>query len=368
MNRILRNDKGATLVLILAVMSVLAIIGTTLLQAGLAENRFAIREENRLKAYYIARSGAEAVSAWIEVPPTEPTIDHLAIINTLITENTANADTWSTFSEGRFKIHFSGDQFHPIIHSVGEINGVEQQVNLSLAKEYYFDAAVTVLERLEMQNLNNTNIYGDVAYKPGAVITGNGSGNISGGSYISHRTYYSPVDPTLDVLAVPFTWPADRKISSTSSFANHNLGSVTFDNNTYTIELNGDMSLQFTDLTMNSNTDIYVTGTGILKMYANHVDFKGRLHTESTAKTILNIFDSGTFDMQTGNGKFEGFINGPGAEMEIKANFDSVGAIIAKKITLQSGGNITFSSTVGNVYPEDLGYPSLGYSKNMWMD
>lgn len=173
MNSFLRNKKGSSLVLIIIVMAVLSIFGVILLQTSLAENKFAIHEEKRLKAYYIARAGAEVASTWMENPSRS-----MSTIDTLISTNSTNLDTWTTFADGKFKVHFSGDKYKPIVYSVGEHNGVEQNVNLSLEKNYFFDAAVTVTNKLDMQNLSNTHVYGSVALTPGSTIIGNGQNNI----------------------------------------------------------------------------------------------------------------------------------------------------------------------------------------------
>jgi hypothetical protein len=361
--RFIKNKKGSALALIIIVVAVFSILGAALLQVSLAENKFAIHEEKRLKAYYMARSGAEAASKWVEDPTR-----NLSTINTLISTNTSNISNWTSFADGRFKIHFSGDEYKPTIHSVGEYDGIQQKISLSLEKNYFFDAAVTVTSQLHMQNLNNTHVYGSVAVTPTATITGNGQNNIGSLTHTT-RTYPSPTDPNLPEATVSWPPPANT-ITSGDGYADHRFTSpVSLGNSTYYFILSGDMNIQFDSLSLSSNTEIYVSGTGTLNIYVNDINFKGRLFTtDPTVKTILTVFDNGTFDMQTGNGVFQGFIYGPNADMEISANFDSVGAIIAKTLTLQSGGNVSFASYLGNVYPEELGFSSLGYSRSVWYD
>ncbi|PKM57804.1 MAG: hypothetical protein CVU98_04235 [Firmicutes bacterium HGW-Firmicutes-3] len=361
MYKYFKDEKGSTLVLIMMVMVVLSILGAALLQTSLAENRFAIREENRLKAYYIARAGAEAASSWIEDPAY-----NLGTITTLITNNASNTTAPTDFADGQFWVSFSGNRYQPTVHSLGEYNGVEQKVNLSLDKNYFFDASVTVTDNLHMHNLNNTNVYGSVALTPSATITGNGQNNI-GDLYQTTRNFPSPTNPGL--LAASVSWPPPlNEISPSDGYADHSFGTINFGNDTYYINLNGNMELQFDEMIIGSTAEIYVTGTGILNIYTDDIDFKGKLFTDPPAKTVLNVFDNGSFDMQTGNGSFEGFIYGPNADMTISANFDSIGAIIARSLTLQAGGNVSFSSTAGNLYPEELGFPSLGYSRTIWLD
>lgn len=68
----LNNEKGSTLALVLIVMAVLSVLGAAVLNVAVAETRFAVRAEDRLQAYYIARSGAQAVAEYMmSVPPAD---------------------------------------------------------------------------------------------------------------------------------------------------------------------------------------------------------------------------------------------------------------------------------------------------------
>ncbi|MDF2546494.1 MAG: hypothetical protein K0R93_1392 [Anaerosolibacter sp.] len=362
MNKAFKNKKGSSLVLIIIVMAVLSILGAALLQVSLAENNFAIHEEKRLKAYYIARAGAEAASTWIEDPTHT-----LSTIDTLISSNTTNVDKWTTFADGRFKISFSGDKYKPTIHSVGEYSGVEQKVNLALEKNYFFDSTVTVTNSLHIDQ-PNCEVTGSVSRTPTASITGYTSNISVQPPKITNRTFPEPSDPVLLEADPTLSWPPlGFNINSGDGYADRKFDAVNLGSDTYYINLSGDMKIQFNSLSGN-NANIYVTGNGTLSLYTNSIYFKGNLFTGPNAKTILNIFNSGTLDFQTGNSEFQGFIYGPGADMTIKANMDSVGAIVAKNLTLESGGDVAASAAVGNLYPEDLGFQSEGYSRDLWGD
>ncbi len=61
----MKNRKGSTLVIVLMVFAVLSILATVTLSFMLTENKQSIHQKNKIEAYYIARSGAEATEAAI---------------------------------------------------------------------------------------------------------------------------------------------------------------------------------------------------------------------------------------------------------------------------------------------------------------
>lgn len=54
-----RNSKGSALVVVIIVMAVLTILGSSLLTVSLAESKHAIHQEKKTQAHYLARSGIE---------------------------------------------------------------------------------------------------------------------------------------------------------------------------------------------------------------------------------------------------------------------------------------------------------------------
>jgi Tfp pilus assembly protein PilX len=65
----LRNKKGSALTLVMFVMVLLTILGLTLLTVSLAEAKAAIRQEKKVQAYFIAKSGADAYAkAYMDAP------------------------------------------------------------------------------------------------------------------------------------------------------------------------------------------------------------------------------------------------------------------------------------------------------------
>ncbi len=338
------NQKGYALALVILVVAILSIIGAALMVAARGEHVFTSRQKDKTQAYYVAKSGAEAMALWIEDTDTT-----LAEINTIVSGNTTNTDTWTDFpSGGRFKIHFSGDQYSPVIHSEGEYKSITKNVSLLLDKRSYFDYAVTVVGTLGL-NQANTDVYGDVALANGAIIDDD-SGTIHGDVYDITREFETP----------------------TTSLPNSSMGDyVPIDPDSpydYEFEISGLTKVRIDNIDENNKT-IHVTGDGTLIIFADTVSFKGNLYTDSDCKTILNILDNGNLNFQTGSSEFQGFIYGPTADIVIRANMEGVGAVVARNLDLSSGGSIEFDSDLADsIYPEDMGLSSLGYDREVWGD
>ena len=58
-----QNRKGSALVTVIIVFLVMSILGSAVLAISLSENRQVMIQENRMKSYYTARGGADAVAS-----------------------------------------------------------------------------------------------------------------------------------------------------------------------------------------------------------------------------------------------------------------------------------------------------------------
>ncbi len=65
MKSLLANDNGSALVFVVMVLFVSVVLGTSILSVNSAENMETIRQDHSLHAYYLAKSGAEAMAKTI---------------------------------------------------------------------------------------------------------------------------------------------------------------------------------------------------------------------------------------------------------------------------------------------------------------
>jgi hypothetical protein len=114
----IKSEKGSALPLTMVVVFVLTLLGITLFAFSMAETRQVFRDENRMKAHYLARSGAHAVVEYIINNP-ENAVD---LINSSESELV-------NYGDGTIKVLVYGNPFDEIyVRSTGEFNDVNQSV------------------------------------------------------------------------------------------------------------------------------------------------------------------------------------------------------------------------------------------------
>ena len=118
-----RNQYGSVLVVVMVAMAALLILGGTLSTVALSDQRQAIRQQKNNEAYYIARSGAEAVAHVLE-NSADPT-------------GYVGDTTESDLGSGRFEVKVTGgDEGEIILHSTGYVGVFSERVTLTLVPQY----------------------------------------------------------------------------------------------------------------------------------------------------------------------------------------------------------------------------------------
>ena len=115
-----RNQQGSVLVVVMVAMAALLILGGTLSTAALSDQRQAIRQQKNNEAYYIARSGAEAVEA-------------VLIKNFSGIHNYIGLSTEGELGSGRFETKvIEGDDGAVVIESTGYAGNQSEKLTLTL--------------------------------------------------------------------------------------------------------------------------------------------------------------------------------------------------------------------------------------------
>ena len=129
--KLLSGNKGSALALVIVIFLALSVLGVGALAVSVAETKNVTRTESKLKAYYIARSGAQALADYLIENANDDAEDFIAA---------GMNDTWSSWNEqvggGRFKVNVNNDDTKNIvvIAAIGEYSGVQQTVKIKLNK------------------------------------------------------------------------------------------------------------------------------------------------------------------------------------------------------------------------------------------
>ncbi|PKM83453.1 MAG: hypothetical protein CVU88_02860, partial [Firmicutes bacterium HGW-Firmicutes-13] len=117
---------GVALVTVLLVMTVLTLLITALCQYSIADALHAVRDEKRMQAHYIARSGAAATAAWLNSVSKEERLS--------LADKTSETQAFGngTFTVSVYDISESQITMKLKIISEGIVDGVKDIVNIIL--------------------------------------------------------------------------------------------------------------------------------------------------------------------------------------------------------------------------------------------
>ena len=157
------NQKGSILITVLVVLLCVTVLGAALGTLAFNDQKQTLRQQKKLEAYYLARSGADAVAAYLlanqdEIPSRIGQI------------------TQSELGNGRFEAKVTnGDNGMILIESTGFVGDYSDKVTLSLVRDFnskmpVFDMAVFSYGGITMSGSGK--VVGDIATNaidPGAI-------------------------------------------------------------------------------------------------------------------------------------------------------------------------------------------------------
>lgn len=131
-----KNENGLALPLVLIIFLILLLLGTVLISVSTSQVKEAVLQEQRVKAHYIAYSGANAVATWIIQQFINPgnTQDAIDKLDGIIA---AGESSLTTLGAGSFSIEITKDLSGTVfVSSTGYVGDSEQVVTLTLEPDY----------------------------------------------------------------------------------------------------------------------------------------------------------------------------------------------------------------------------------------
>lgn len=355
------NKKGSALVLVLIFMVVLTVLGTAVMGIAVTENRMSIYQENKMQAYYLARSGAQSVAEYMITDPHNNAIKML---------NHTSADV-TPMDNGKFFVDVSNDPSSKsaLIVATGTYRGVEQQVSVQVTYSSdgvggIFDHAVVAQNGITSQGGggNNITITGSVATKTGEIVISDGSNTITGGKVIDPDLYFPPVvEPDEDEDGVPDYDFIFDTINDSETFHS------TSDDPLHIFAKNIELK----------NDSITVTGDGIVHLYVQEsvlVDTNASFDISEDAKLYVYIIgqmddpaEESTF-VWKGSGEVSNvFVYAPNSAVNwnnADKKYVIIGALIGKTVFLANQITITHNPQMANDIELDktgIGVTFTGY-------
>lgn len=329
------NKKGMAMPLVLMTLLVLSLLGVSLLQYSVADNKQVAMDKQQMQSFYLARSGADAVAQHI--------LDNPGQAASLIS---AGKSSPVSLGEGNFDVLVYGDPGSEIlIQATGTVNGVSQKATLSIVKLNLFDVALAA---------NDINISGNAARIYGNVVYKN---TISVASGVIPSPWTATQNQ--DLFYPPATFPSDLGLSlipvaGSMVFSGRQTENITFNSHGTLIEMKNnnhelnvdlgsstheDRILKVDTFTLNGG-NLTLRGKGRLLLYVNRFEGGGnfKIAPGSDATIVVFVKAGGSFNMN-GTPEFRGVIYAPDASVDLRGNVSFTGSIVANSIT--GVGNVT---------------------------
>lgn len=325
---VLKDDKGSILVLVMFTMVVLLVMATALVSISSTDLVHALRQEKKAQAFYLARSGADAVATYLIANPGQT--------NTLLSSGPGTG----SLDSGDFSVTVEpGADGGLLITSTGYYEGVASRVTLELLRTTgeletpYFDRAVFSNSDLNISH-PRSEVHGDVESR--GTITGNPAPGYQKFTN-SQRVYSSPSFPD-DIAAT----------AAVLNVGNHQFAYINNDGYYKRITVNPDGTLYINtgggivrvvveDITVQGT--VQIIGGGRLLLYVLNSALMQTPHSSTAGGSLVVFVQDGKYLQTIAHAQFNGYVYAPNATVAIQSHAEFVGSIICNRLvnTVASG-------------------------------
>lgn len=344
----INNERGAALPLVLTIVIVMSLLGTAIWQYSVTDTLNVSREEHKMQAYYLARSGADLVASAI----ITNSVSAAALIN-------APKSSPVNLGDGSFEVDVAGNLNNITINSTGIVNDVSQSTNLSLTKLTPKEIFNNVIYAKEPYDVTKMNV-------SGSLESNNTIGTSSGYGYAvkpnSSRYFPPPIIPNLTSKGSLSVGNKDtttvNEDGEYTSIDVSNGGTLIFDTKGGT--------LRIVTSTLTSKDTIRVIGGGTLLLYIRntaYISTKGIFNDVDKNNLVLFLADgvNVSFTDQAGM-DFYGYIYGPTATVDLQSAKSSItGALIANDFNGSNNTTLTFVDI-----PNDIDLGITLFKRGQW--
>lgn len=343
LKRYVSKQKGMALALVLMVMVVLSILGVALLSVANAEANNSIRQQNKLQAHYIAKSGLEAVANNFSKNPNQLKIALDA--NTVYTGQLQSGTP-------EYQVELTGSIGGIVtIKSTAFVKNVKDVVSLEV------DTAIQPNALFINSIYSNTNL--DVSDMN---ITGPLQ---SAGTVTAPTGYTDSVTENSSIFVDLFPFPTGLQLSAYNEISNNETLVVSQNTkfNDLTIKNGGILSIntgtsatniiEIVVNTLDIDSTVKIEGEGSVILYVNtkiSMKTSGSVNFgvgTQPSKLLVIMADNSLFYIQGGMG-FGGYILGPKAHIDVNSgNITLQGAVVCGNFSQNNNATMTYIPVTG---------------------
>ena len=331
------NEKGMVLVLVLVVMVVLSILGLALLSISSASAKMIAYQNKSKQAYYLAKSGADAIATYLINNSKDDTL-----LLALKISDYSSIDTSS--KKLNVKVE-NGSSNQLRITGIGNVADIEKSTTV-------------IIRRLTVGELLNKAIYTNATIDITGMLV---EGDIQSGGDISikkagNRKYdlslYKPLDnvpifmdmvtpPTSDT---PLYFPQKLTVDTTQRIFNSCKLEEILINNGGTLEIVANNNIDIVVDRVIGKGNITIEGEGRVNLYVIDlfdIQTNGNINNNDPNALYIYMQENSTFNLQAGIEVYA-YIIAPDAKAVIQSDKSSIyGSLIADEL-VGNGGAVYF--------------------------
>lgn len=370
-----KKRKGAALAATLITAVVISIFAAVLLSIGENQKKTSAREENKLKAYYLAKSGVQATVDYIQRNPTK--------VSSMMNQE-SDISTIDGIP-GSFKVsvtELEGSNNHILVSATATVNGVESVSQMSMLKteidntEMIFNQALYANGDIEVKG--SSKIKGDV--RSGKSVKKQKEENIEG-NMISNSPLDLPTIPVPEGLEDKGSIDVNKNATTTISESGK-YSSIKMKGNTtlvFDTRNTGDttsfktisIAVDEFEMAKNNSSSIKIIGNGNVVIFAKNVaKIMGSINADGQASQLLIVVSDDCSFSMAGNSKNESahlFIYAPKASISLTGTPSILGGIIVDTTKNVTGNfDLTFNTSDISGLPSEL-FKGVKYSADKWI-
>ncbi|WP_222861051.1 DUF7305 domain-containing protein [Paenibacillus ihumii] len=328
----------------------LLILGASLFAVSLGQASRTIVQEKREQAFYIAKSGADAIAAYIIDNYNPVTLNDAAIAQ--LNNNYLNQDI--SFGNGVFRAEVRrspSDSNAIIINSKGTAGNISNRTTLTLGPDGpIINMNHVILAEEDITADGSSAFFGGGDIAAGKSITGIGAGNLIEGGTLQpgYEGVFPPEIPFPNISGSAIPLNPGTVITQSANYGNYELQG----NNGFSINVidRNDIHIIFNHFKPNGTIDILgSSGTGAIHIYANSIEVSSPFSINNLSKKTVILHVKNSIHL---NGSFT--LNGvllyaPTATYTYtNGAINLTGAMITKNLQLVGSNSITYDRDVAN--------------------
>ncbi|SMF84824.1 hypothetical protein SAMN05661091_2708 [Paenibacillus uliginis N3/975] len=360
----IKNERGFALPMVLILVTALSILGMTLLGVSVSQAARTVHQEKKEQAFYIAKSGADAIASYIieNYNPTTLLENYNPATLTSTAISTLNNDYLNQdihLGQGTFHAQVTtGAPLNPytiFVKSIATVGNVTNQATLTLEPDapiVPMNHAIFASENIDTST-SDTEINNGGSVVAGGVIQGSDKISFQNGGGPPQSGYpaenFPPVIPFPDTSSWgdPVAIGADATISKSGRYDDPT-GVIRFFIN---ITNDKDLYIVFNHFKP-TTAEIHISGAGngIINIYANSIDIASSftIYNTSNKKVILYVKDSIKF---VGSFNLHGvLLYAPEANYTATSGSTSItGAMVTKNLSLDGNTVVNYDANIANL-------------------